>query len=653
MLLKIFDILYKEIKVLFTLLLVFIVIYGCGFLFPDLWWSTHFIAFISPILQVPIFLGVLWLLFKMYRLDKSSFAKRDSFLINLKTIGLISILFMILTLVFTMVKDFYGDAYKFNSYLTKTPSIIPKGTNEKFFTFKLTPWSGEGTILAVITYIAYYLQVTYKTAFSIFDAFFGGLFVFTWLHFLTRFIKTNIWKIILGLAGITAPFVLIFFGHIEIYAPIVFMYLFWGYLSLLYIKTEKQKFLWLSLVLLVICLKLHAISILLIPALIILFWKHFRGMYPNWKHVWSFIILPVFILGGILYFFVFNDHIDDRSLQKTALAFDHIFLPLFSPEPPLDTYNLLGFNHFFDFLSILLMWSPIALFLLVYFAIIKRKAINWNAPETIISGYCLLIYTAFFFVINPLLSMPMDWDLFSLPAPFLLIFVATLTIQLEKEVSSYKILYATKILALLSLPVFIVHQSEKTLSKRLESVAVHVYSTYYEWTAKIADHAFSIGEHKINRLSRTDAFFEKLKPLAQEGIDYEYSALLIDQGRYFLRARNSPKKALVFFDSAQYYAPANNAKLLSLEAYFLMNDYDKAFDVSKDLVQKQFPNPKKALKIFIHCSLEAVQYNEAFEASKVYLKNWPDDTTVKEVFQRLSANDRTEELKFLFQNHNR
>lgn len=654
MLVKNLKVLNKETKVLFSTLLVFLIIYCCGFLFPDYWWSTHFIAFISPILQLPILLGVLWLLFKMYRVNNTYLIKKDNFLINLKTIGLITILFMALTMIFAMVKDFYGDAYKFNSYLAKIPSVIPKGTNEKFLTFKLTPYAGEGTILAMITYIAYYFQVTYKTAFLIFDTVCGGLFVFTWLHFLTSFIKTNVWKIILGLAGVTAPFVLIFFGHIEVYAPIIFILLFWSYLTLLYIKTGKQKFLWLSVVVLLICLKLHSISLLCIPALFILLWKQFKGFYLNWKQVGMFIIVPIFIIGAILYFFVFEDHIDERSLQGNALAFDHIFLPLFSPEAPLDKYDLLSFNHFFDFFSLLLMWSPIALFLLVFFVISKRKKINWNAPEILISGLCLILFVAFFFVINPLLSMPIDWDLFSIPAPFLLVFVAAILIQLESEISAYRILTASKILMLLSLPVFIVHQSEKSLSRRLESVAIHVYSTYYEWTAKIVDNGFSLDdEYKVNRLSRGDALLEKLKPLAREGIDYEYSALLIDQGRYYMRVRKNPNKALILFDSAQKYAPTNNAKLLSLEAYFLKNDYEKAFEVSKELVQIQFPNPKKALKIFIHCSLEAGQYNESFEASKVYLKNWPEDTTVKEVLQRLSNNDRIGELKFLFQNVNR
>ncbi|WP_299441838.1 hypothetical protein [uncultured Aquimarina sp.] len=641
----------KETKTLCFILLGFVLIHCCGLLFPDYWWSVHFIKFISPIFQIILLLVISWFGFKIIRSAKTNPEKTSTLHIQPKSIVFISVVFLVSALVFAMVKDFYGDAYKFNKFLPKIPPVIPKGTNEKFFTYSLTPWAGEGTILAVITYMAYYFQITYKTAFLIFDAVFGGLFVFTWLHFIHSFIKTNTWKIILALAGITAPFMLAFFGHIEIYAPVFFINLLWIYLALLYIKTEKKYLLWTLPIVLLIGLKLHSIAVLCIPGLLLLFWKRYKGTYPNWKQVSYFIIAPIFVIGAIMYFFVFEDHIDDRSLQRNAMAFEHIFLPLFSPEAPLDQYNLLSFNHFFDFLSVILLWSPIALLLIALFLILKRKEIDWNTPKIILSGLCLLLFVAFFFVVNPLLGLPIDWDLFSLPAPFLLAFTVILTAQLEEKIAPRSILYASGILVTLSLPIFIVHQSEKSVSKRLESVAVRMFDTYYEWTAQTVENAFSLDdEYRINRLERGEAFIKKLTPKAQKGIDYEYCALLIDQGRYFLRIQNNPTKALALFSLAQEYAPANNAKLLSLEAYFALNQYQNAFEISKELVQLQFPNPRKALKMSLHCALEAELYTDAFEISKIILKNWPDDEASKEVFQRLSTNSRIKELKFLFAN---
>ncbi|MDY8135844.1 tetratricopeptide repeat protein [Aquimarina sp. 2201CG5-10] len=633
------------------LLFVFVSVYVFGYFFPDYWWSTNFSAFISPIFLIVIVFTVIWCLFKLIRFNEIKHSKKYTLHLQSKSIIFLSISFTLACLIFAMVQDFYGDAYKFNSFLPQIPSVIPKGTHDKFFNFSLAPWAGEGTVLAIITYISYYFQVTYKTAFLIFDAIFGGLFVFTWLHFVSRFVTNQGWKIVLVLAGLSAPFVLVFFGHIEIYAPVFFINLLWIYVALLYIKTDKKQLIWLLVLILLISLKLHSIAVLCIPALLVIVWKHFKKSYPSWKQIGYFIIVPIFVIGAILYFFYFEDHIDDRSLQRTAMAFEHMFLPLFTPEAPLDQYNLLSFNHFFDYFQVILLWSPIALFIITLFLVLKRNEIDWEAPEILISGLCLFLFIAFFFVVNPLLGMPIDWDLFSLPAPYLLVFTVVLTSQLESSLRPQKVLYASGIIALLSIPSFLVHQSERSLSHRLESVAVRMYNTYYEWTAQTVDNAFSLdNEHNINRLERGEAFINKLTSKAQKGIDYEYSALLIDQGRYLLRVQKKPREALKLFKSAQEYSKANNAKLLSLEAYFMLNQYEEAFKISKELVKVQFPDAKKALKMNLHCALEADLYQEAFETSTIILKNWPNDETSQEVYQRLKSNDRIKELKFLFAN---
>ncbi len=644
----------KENSILYGLLITILLIYCCGLFFPDYFWATHFIAFTPLIFKIVILFLIISLFLKIYFSKNEDLSREVKFVLNNKTISVLAIAFMALAMLFPMVKDFYGDAYKFNSFLTIIPSTIPDGTNEKFFTFSLSPWAGEGTILAMVTYIAYFIQVTYKTAFVIFDAVFGGLFIITWLHFIKNFIKTATWRFILGVLGFTAPFILVFFGHIEIYAPIFFFILLWIYLALLFIKNEKNKIFWLLFLVTIISIKLHSISLLLTPALMVIIWKKYKGNYPNWKQIGIYMISPIFIIGGLLYFFVFKDHIDDRSLQTTAMAFDHIFLPLFSPPAPLDNYNLFSFNHIFDFFSVLFLWSPLALFLVLYITIIKYKEINWNAPDILITGLCLFLFSAFLFMVNPLLSLPIDWDLFSLPAPFLLVFLGVLVSHVELRFSTKKIGYASWILVIISFPIFIVHQSETMLSKRLESLGVRIFSTYYEWTAKTIESAYSLDdEYKMNRYDRGDKLLNKLKPKAKKEIDYEYSSLLIDQGRYYLRIRGNSEKAIELFNEAQTYDTAYNAKILSLEAYFNLKQYHNAFEVSKELVNLQYPDPKKALKIYIHCGLEYNKYKDVFEACKAYVRNWPEDETVSEVYKRLSENDRIGELKFLFQNSNR
>ncbi|WP_459210941.1 tetratricopeptide repeat protein [Aquimarina rhabdastrellae] len=641
----------KQTKILSCITLLFFSFYLLGFLYPETWWSVHFMRFISPVYQILFLVVILLFLFKFFIKEKFNFSLIERIVLNLKFNILITLVICLTMLLFPMVADFYGDAYKFNKFLHKIPLEIPKETHSRFFSFSLSPWAGEGTVLAIITYIAYYFQVTYKTSFIIVNAFFGGLFVFTWLQFITNYIKDKKWQIIMVLSGITAPFMLLFYGHIEIYAPVLFVNLLWGSIAIHYIKTEKKYLLWSLILVSVVSIKLHTIGVLCIPSLGCILWKKTKGYYPNWKQVSTFIIAPIFIIGALAYFFIFKDHSDDRNLQSTTMAFDHIFLPLFSPEAPLDKYSLLSFNHFFDFFSVSLLWSPIALIILIYIVITYKKSINWNAPEIVIIGMAFLLFVTLLFMTNPLLGLPIDWDLFSLPAPFLLLLTGVIVLQLPIEYSSSKMLYVAGFFTILSLPVFIVHQSEKALSLRLEHVAIRMYNTYYDWTSQVIKHAYTLDDDlKINRLERGEQLLEKLAPIAQKDIDYEYGRLLIDQGRYFLRERNNPKKALEYFAKVDDYTVDPNAKLLTLESYFSLHEYTLAYQIAKELVGINYPNTIKALKMSLHCALEAELYQEAYMITLEILKLENDDKLSQEINLRLRTNDRIKELKLLFEN---
>ena len=69
---------------------------------------------------------------------------------------------------------------------------------------------------------------------------------------------------------------------------------------------------------------------------------------------------------------MFKDYNDPRTLTDFK-DIDRLFLPVFSPEPPLDRYNLFSLNHILDYLNMMLMWSPAALFLIAYAFIFKKQ----------------------------------------------------------------------------------------------------------------------------------------------------------------------------------------------------------------------------------------------------------------------------------------
>lgn len=636
---------HKTFKYLFVFILSF---YGLGIFFPNQFWSTHFITFLNPPLQFLIY-GTISLGLILFFFDKKE-RTLPNLKLNLLSQVFITLLFIILFSIFPQKIDFYGDSYKFNSHLPIIPTLIPSETNNLFFSFSLSAWAGEGTVLALITYIAYFFQVTYKTAFIVLNAVFGGLYIFTWLSIIKTFISTNFWKFSLILAGLTAPFLLLFFGHIEIYAPVIFINLIWLFLAILYSNTSKKSHIIILCLTLLINLKLHTIGVLCIPALGLIIWNYFKGYYPTWKQITGVIIAPIFTAGILLYFFILKDHLDNRSLQTTALAYDHLFLPLFSPQPPLDAYNLFSFNHIFDYFSMVFLWSPLALLITLFCVITYRKKMDWNTPKIKISGLSLFLLLSLFFVINPLLGIPIDWDLFSIPAVYLLMFCVILVTQIETEWKSLKVVYASLLLSLFTLPIFLMHQSEKAISLRLEVLSKYTYSTYYEWTSKIMKNALAVNYGTLQeKLHRRAQLLLYLKPKAKKDIDYEYAALLIDQGRDYLRKAKNPKEALIYLEKAQVYHQSKNAKLLSLEAYFSLKQFNKAFEIAQELVVYQFPNEKRALRISIHTALEANKYNEAFFYTKQYLSKWSKDPLIKKVYLGLKNKKDIDQLKLLFQ----
>lgn len=556
---------------------------------------------------------------------------------------------------FPMVQDFYGEAYLLNVHLLKFAPTIPAGTHEAFFSFGLAPWDGQKTIFAMVTYLTHFAGITYREAFIYFDAFFGALFVLSWLYFLRTYLTNTLWKVILGIAGLTAPFLLNYYGHIEINAPVLLVNTVWMMGALLYIDNRKKHFLWGLFLLLFVCLKCHAVGLLFVPVWGLMALIHYKGHKNlSWKKVSQFLLAPIYGIGALCYFFVFEDHKDSRELIERVGEYDRLFLPLISPEPPLHKYNMLSFNHIFDYFSELLLWSPIAFFLLVVIALFYRKQVNWQAPEVIISGTALLLFGSLFFVTNPLLTMQMDWDLFSMPAPLFLIFTVVLIRQLQDTNLAAKTATICLALALLSVPTFTLHTSEKQLSYRLESVGYRIYHTYYEWAAFTFHNALGLlWEDRELQMLRKEEILRELHPYAVKGNDREYAGLWSYEGKHFLRVQKDYVMALQYLKAAEEYdANERNTLLYLMETYFTLGQPEQAYPYSLKLLEIGYPNEKNAYMAAIQCALEAGLYADANQLAVDYLTRWNDSPLVTEVYKRLQQNDDLEGIKELFQRMN-
>lgn len=653
---------YMEKHFLLIVGLLFLFVYLLGAFFPSTWWATHWFAFFSSPTKIAlliasgVFLGSSYLFPKGVKSVK--LPQRSSPWIPVVFASIAALLMYL----FPMAHDYYGDAYQYMDQLDVVLQEIPEGTHEAFFTLGLSPWAGHKTVLSIVTYLAYFAQISYREAFVLFDAVCGGLFVWVWLSFLRGYFKEIRLQVLLGLAGMTAPCMLVFFGHYESYAPVCVAFL-WLMTSMLKQSISPSRFRLLGMgAIWVLCVKLHTVALLFLPAMAILGLHSFvptsslTTRLGTWKGVGVGMLAPVFMVGAALYFFVFGDHVDDRALVETAMEFDHLFLPLFSPKPPLDTYNLLSFNHIFDYVNEVFLWSPVALMLVIVAAVLGRKVISWNSLSLIVTGLCLILFMSLFFVINPLLSMQMDWDLMAIPAIPFLCFAAALVKEARMTFPVSRVAPMVYGVVLCCLPAFYLHTQTDLLAARYEQLGIRIFRSYYEWSSTVIQRGADLrtfvdteeGEaHKQHIL-------DKLKPYARPGVDFEYARLLTSQGKYYLRTAQRPALAIPYLRDAYTYDPQGKRTVLFLtEAYFLLQSYEQAFSYSQKLIEKEYPSLKKALAVGVNCAIEARKFEEAEKLCARIMQLKDGDPMFKEIYQRLQANDTLDLGQYFVQGTNK
>ena len=643
--------------------------------------GTHSITFLSSILKYSIFITASTVLilshFKPFQFTKfqhtSFFEKKNTLW---ACISLTAIFMGILFYQFPIYLDVYGDAVRIMKAFGNRIDHIPQTFIDHLFSFNiLHPRNGERSVLGSVLFFAYKTGLTLRECFRILGAICGAVYIFLWLAFVMRFVKYNLLRVVFALTGLTAPFLLLFQGHVEIYAPSIVAITAYLLVICNYFRTRKNIWLWFAPVILYFCLKFHSSAFLLMPSLLLTF---LFAMYHdriwmkdkcNWRGMTTWIMTPIFLAGAFVYFFVHGDYNDPRHFFTNFTIYDRMFLPILSPAPPLDRYNLLSLNHIFDYFNIMLLWSPIALFLLISL-IFYRKQINWNAPIVLISGLTLILYAALLFMINPLLGMQFDWDLFSLPAPILLIFIAALFSQFRnldgininhadpttilprplKETNFVHTLIGPSLaLSLLTLPIFITNTSKKPLSYRLESLGVRTFETY--WIRAAAGINFGIDllrEDKELYISRRLNVAQKLEKYATPGNDVEYADILIRIGKYYLREPKAYQQALQYFERVDHYFPNYPLNLVYLiETHFLLQQFEKAYMLSLRFIRFA-PDQNGALRIAIHCALEAEKYTKAMVHCEAYLKQWPQDQLINNVYQELQTGDNTQNIKRYF-----
>lgn len=696
----------KSFDIIVALLIV--AICGTGFFYPEKLWGVHFAAFLSKELAVFFFSIPLLLIISSLFLPE----KRVTFQpIIWKITSIVAPIGATLAFYhFPIPNDFYGNARNFYFIKENVINVFPDDIVASFFRFDFIPGQGRNGVKLIVDLISYYSNQSIEQSFILLNTFFGGLYVLVLFQFIATHIQEVKNRVLLLFIFLLSPMFLVYFGHIETYAPVFFLLISW---LLLFVKATKNKTPF-SLIALaftgLLGLRFHTLFILLVPAFLILLTNSYAPdlskKIGTLKKTFLYIYLPLLVLGLLAYFFVFKDYNDPRKLTNFT-DIERLFLPILSPEAPLDQYNLFSFNHVLDFINITFLWSPVFLFLIL--SILSfRKEINWNSLEVSSILLTITIYGTFLFAINPLLSMPMDWDLFMFPVAILSVLIVLLLQRIELSYFTLKRSILLLAIAVLCIPAFITTLSAKENAYRIESLGKHIYKTYYEHAATYLLYAIGQTDSKEAYKTRLERIISDLKPYSLLGNDKQYADLLIDYS-YVLADENLENARIAFLQAADYHSPdpkfdehinyinqrlveqgysfsekdkdlaaeylENGNKLKStsitlalknyriafiyhplstkinltlVESYFRLNDFQSAYQQAIYLKSTTNLSSRKKLRILIHTSLEAEKYDACKAHCEVYLSLFPDDKLITDIAKRLKSNSKVEELKYYF-----
>jgi Tfp pilus assembly protein PilF len=294
-------------------------------------------------------------------------------------------------IIFSAPTHFLGDGYSALSNISSGSGTFYK-------------WSEKGITL-ILTSIQSIIgdknEQSALTAYQIVSVISGVVSI--WFFFLIAeyLTKINEKRIIAFFVLLISSVLLLFIGYVENYPQIWISITGFTYFGLRYIARGYGWYY--PLLFLAYGVFIHLQMAVLIPVYIFLIFCTGLGL-TVFKRFKSFLIA----LAGILFLAAF---ILFFKKYKSDLYFENIFLPLFSGKPIDAGYFVLSLPHLIDILNQFLLLSPLLPVLIIHF-FRKPDAIIKNKVNTFLA---LIAFFSFLFIlfIDPKLSMPRDWDLFS------------------------------------------------------------------------------------------------------------------------------------------------------------------------------------------------------------------------------------------------
>jgi len=385
----------------------------------------------------------------------------------------------------------------------------------------------------------------------------------------------------------------------------------------------------------------HISALALAPSLILALVLAFL---PNLKlEKWTFrnglkYALALMALAGALGYLYLMDWewVGPRSYEKEIIT-ERLFLPVISSEPaPYDRYNLFSPNHFIDLFNLLLSYSAGLVLVLVGSAVVLGKKKLEHRLPVLITAFNALAFVGTFFLLNPLLSMPIDWDLMMIPAVPLLLLGLLLVREIKSEGPRW---WPSAVIGLagLTASMLVLHAHEPSVRKRVFAMGTWIYKTYYIG-------ASSSLISPINNLppaeqdARLTEVIDELRPWSAPGNDVEMAGLLNELAGFKTdNDLGSPEAERLLVEALEMDPLFRTATFNLISVKYVQKDYEAAYSMVDRLVQMGHPDIKTALRTATEVSVAAGKY----DAARNYCGRWmqvdPQNSKLPRVWEQLNG----------------
>ena len=250
--------------------------------------------------------------------------------------------------------------------------------------------------------------------YSIISVLCGGVFVFLALKLSALLGKTGLGKVLIFFSLISLGSIQLFFGYVESYSILQVTLLAYILFSAMYLMRRGNVFP--ALIAFVVSVGLHVTSLVFAPSFIYLLTRTDKGRSGKKRAATktkskALILAGLIVASCLVVVWIF---IVATGLEKTGKGI--FILPLIATESY--PFGMFSLAHISEFVNQLLLLSPLGVSLIVFFLLFKLK---FNQFRDRLVNFLILatsFASVYLFVFNFTLGSA-DWDLRSMPAPFI------------------------------------------------------------------------------------------------------------------------------------------------------------------------------------------------------------------------------------------